>query len=124
MDVACQLLAIEYKDGVSTPLGFRVATATTFQRAYEKAQPIFLEPIMAVDIVLPEEFSSGVIGDIQARRGKILEILPKRQITEIRASIPLSEMFGYSTDLRSSSKGRGTFTMQFERFDEPQEKKS
>ncbi len=123
VDVEGRLISAEYREGVSTPLGFRIATATTFQRAYEKGSPILLEPIMAVDIVVPEEYASGVIGDIQARRGKILEILPKRQITGIRASIPLSEMFGYSTDLRSASKGRGTFTMQFERFDEAQEKK-
>jgi elongation factor G len=124
VDVKCTLLAAEYKEGVSSPLGFRVATITTFQRAYEKAAPIFLEPIMAVDIVVPDEFSSGVIGDIQSRKGKILEVLPKRRIVEIRATIPLSHMFGYSTDLRSSSKGRGTFTMQFECFDEAADKKS
>jgi len=124
VDVRCTLLSAVFRENLSTPLGYRVATATTFQRAYEKAKPIFLEPVMAVDIIVPEEFSSGVIGDIQARKGKILEIQPKRQITEIRASIPLSEMFGYSTDLRSASKGRGTFTMQFERFDEVQDKKS
>jgi len=123
VDVKGRILSAEYREGVSTPLGFRIATATTFQRAYERGNPILLEPIMAVDIVVPEEYASGVIGDVQARRGKILEILAKRQITEIRASIPLSEMFGYSTDLRSASKGRGTFTMQFERFDEAQEKK-
>ncbi len=124
VDVALTLLSVGYRENLSTPLGFRVATATTFQQLYEKAAPIFLEPVMSVDIVTPEENSSGVIGDVQARKGKILEILPKRRITEIRASIPLSKMFGYSTDLRSSSKGRGTFTMQFERFDEVQEKKS
>jgi elongation factor G len=123
VDVQGRLLSVEYREGVSTPLGFRIATATTFQRAYERGEPILLEPIMSVDIVVPEEYGSGVIGDVQARRGKILEILPKRQITEIRASIPLSEMFGYSTDLRSASKGRGTFTMQFERFDEAVEKR-
>jgi elongation factor G len=123
VDVQGRILSAEYREGVSTPLGFRIATATTFQRAYEQGNPILLEPIMSVDIVVPEEYASGVIGDVQARRGKILEILPKRQITEIRASIPLSEMFGYSTDLRSASKGRGTFTMQFERFDEALEKK-
>lgn len=123
VDIQGKLLSAEYKEGVSTPLGFRIATATTFQKAYERAHPILLEPIMAVDIVVPEEYSSGVIGDVQARRGRILEILPKRQITEIRASIPLSEMFGYSTDLRSASRGRGTFTMQFDRFDEALEKK-
>ena len=123
VDVRGRILSAEYREGVSTPLGFRIATATTFQRAYERGNPILLEPIMSVDIVVPEEYASGVIGDVQARRGRILEILSKRQITEIRASIPLSEMFGYSTDLRSASKGRGTFTMQFERFDEAQEKK-
>jgi elongation factor G len=124
VDLQCGLLSAEYREGVSTPLGFRIAAATAFQRAYERANPILLEPIMSVDILVPEEYGSGVIGDVQARRGKIIEILPKRQITEIRASIPLSEMFGYSTDLRSASKGRGTFTMQFERFDEGAEKKS
>ena len=123
VDVQGMILSADYREGVSTPLGFRIATATTFQRAYERGNPILLEPIMSVDIVVPEEYGSGVIGDVQARRGKILEILPKRQVTEIRASIPLSEMFGYSTDLRSASKGRGTFTMQFERFDEALEKK-
>ncbi len=123
VDVRGRILSAEYREGVSTPLGFRIATATTFQRAYGRGHPILLEPIMSVDIIVPEEYASGVIGDVQARRGKILEILAKRQITEIRASIPLSEMFGYSTDLRSASKGRGTFTMQFERFDEAQEKK-
>jgi len=123
VDVQGRILSAEYREGVSTALGFRIATATTFQRAYERGNPILLEPIMSVDIVVPEEYASGVIGDVQARRGRILEILPKRRITEIRASIPLSEMFGYSTDLRSASKGRGTFTMQFERFDEAHEKK-
>jgi elongation factor G len=123
VDVQGTILLADYREGVSTPLGYRIVTATTFQRAYERGNPILLEPIMSVDIVVPEEYASGVIGDVQARRGKILEVVPKRQITEIRASIPLSEMFGYSTDLRSASKGRGTFTMQFERFDEAQEKK-
>jgi len=124
VDVELTLVATGYRENVSTPLGLRIATATTFQRVYEKAGPIFLEPVMAVDIVVPDEYSSGVIGDIHARKGKVLEVLPKRKINEIRASIPLSRMFGYSTDLRSSSKGRGTFTMQFERFDEVQEKKT
>jgi len=122
VDVELNLVSAAYREGVSTPLGFRIATATTFQRVYEKASPILLEPVMTVDIVIPEEYSSGVIGDIQARKGKVLDVSPKKRITEIRASIPLSRMFGYSTDLRSSSKGRGTFTMQFERFDDVQEK--
>jgi len=123
VDVELALVSAACREGVSTPLGFRIATATTFQRVYEKSGPIFLEPIMSVDIVVPEEYSSGVIGDIHARKGKVLEVSPKKKVTEIRASIPLSRMFGYSTDLRSFSKGRGTFTMQFERFDEVQEKK-
>ena len=122
VDVALTLLSAVYREGVSTPLGFRIATTTAFQRGYGNTAPILLEPVMTVDIVIPEEYSSGVIGDIQARKGKVLEVSPKRKITEIRASIPLSRMFGYSTDLRSSSKGRGTFTMQFERFDEIQER--
>ncbi len=118
VDVKCTLIDAEYREGQSTPLAFRIAAASAFQRAYEKANPILLEPIMAVDVIVPEEYSSGVIGDINARRGRIIEILPRKQIIEIRASIPLSNMFGYSTELRSLSKGRGTFTMQFQRFDE------
>ncbi len=123
VDVQGTLLSVDYKDSVSTALGFRIATATTCQSIFEQAKAILLEPIMSVDILVPEEYSSGVIGDINSRRGKILEISPKRKVTEIKASIPLSEMFGYSTDLRSSSKGRGTFTMQFEHFDDASEKK-
>ena len=118
VDLRGILAGVDYREGVSTPLGFRIATATTFLKTYEKGSPILLEPIMSVDILVPEEFASGVIGDVNARHGRILEIRPRRLVTEIRASIPLSEMFGYSTDLRSISKGRGTFTMQFERFDE------
>jgi len=123
VDLRCTLLGVEIRDNVSSAVGFRVATVTTFQRSYDKAHPIYLEPVMSVDILVPEEYSSGVIGDIQARHGRIQEILAKRKIAEIRASIPLSRMFGYSTDLRSYSKGRGTFTMQFERFDEALDKK-
>ncbi|MEW6439579.1 MAG: elongation factor G [bacterium] len=122
VDTRAVLLGADYREGVSSVLGFRIATATTFMRAYEKAGPILLEPIMSVDILVPEDYASGVIGDVNARRGKILEITPRRLVTEIRASIPLSEMFGYSTDLRSITKGRGTFTMKFERFDETQER--
>jgi len=118
VDVKCTLMKAEYREGQSTPLGFRIAAATAFQKAYERAGPILLEPIMSVDILVPEEFSSGVIGDVNARRGRVSEILPRKHIIEIRASIPLSNLFGYSTELRSLSRGRGTFTMQFERFDE------
>jgi len=123
VDVKCTLLGVEIRENLSSALGFRVATVTTFQRVYEKANPVLLEPIMSVDILVPEEYASGVIGDIQARHGRVQEMLAKRKIAEIRASIPLSRMFGYSTDLRSFSKGRGTFTMQFERFDEAQDRK-
>jgi len=85
--------------------------------AIEKGGAFLLEPIMNVEVYAPDAFLGEVIGDINARSGKIESIGPKSGLQEIRATVPLSRMFGYSTALRSATQGRGTFTMQFARFD-------
>jgi len=94
-----------------------------FREGCQKAQPILLEPIMKTEAVAPEEFLGEVIGDLSARKGRIEQVQSKGKVSSVEAFVPLKEMFGYSTDLRSLTQGRGTFTMQFHRFDSVAEKK-
>lgn len=106
-----------YKEGESTELGYKIAASTAFRDGCSRANPILLEPIMMVDIITPSDFTGEVIGDINARRGEIESITPRGPISEIVARVPLKQMFGYSTDLRSATQGRANFTMQFHRYD-------
>ncbi|MDD5170293.1 MAG: elongation factor G, partial [Syntrophales bacterium] len=101
----------------STTLGYKSAAATAVREGSMSAQPILLEPIMMVDILAPSEFMGEVIGDINARRGEIQMITPKGPVSEIQAKVPLKAMFGYSTDIRSLTQGRATFSMHFEVYD-------
>ena len=94
-----------------------------FREACQKASPVLLEPIMKTEVVVPEEFLGEVIGDLGARKARIEQILSKGKVSMVEAFVSLKEMFGYSTDLRSLTQGRGTFTMQFERFDWMPDKK-
>ena len=105
------------KEGETTPLGCKIAASSAFREGCLKADPILLDPIMLVDIITPSEFMGEVIGDINARRGDIQAIDPKGAVSEIRAKVPLKAMFGYSTDLRSTTQGRAVFTMQFFSYD-------
>jgi elongation factor G len=105
------------KEGETTPLGCKIAASSAFREGCLKADPILLDPIMLVDIITPSEFMGEVIGDINARRGDIQAIDPKGAVSEIRAKVPLKAMFGYSTDLRSTTQGRAVFTMQFFAYD-------
>jgi len=89
-----------------------------FKNAAAKAKPILLEPIMKVEVVVPEEYMGSVIGDLNGRRGRIGEMEPRGMTQVVQAFVPLSEMFGYATDLRSITQGRATFTMHFERFEQ------
>jgi elongation factor G len=89
-----------------------------YQDAAKKARPILKEPIMDVEVVVPEEYMGDVIGDLNSRRGHITHMEPHAGSQIITARVPLSEMFGYSTNLRSMSQGRGTYTMQFAAYDE------
>jgi elongation factor G len=123
VDVKVILLGGGFREGSSTPLAYQVAAAMAFREGCQKAQPVLLEPIMKTEVVVPEEFVGEVIGDLGARKARIEQILAKGKVSLVEAFVSLKEMFGYSTDLRSLSQGRGTFTMQFYRFDWVPEKK-
>jgi elongation factor G len=111
------------KEQAASELAFKVAAAAALQEGCRKAQPQLLEPIMSVEIIVPEEFTGEVINDLNIRKGKIEGVHPKRSVKIIHATVALSLMFGYSTSLRSASQGRATFTMQFSHFDTLVEKK-
>ncbi len=117
IDVEVQLLDATLHETDSSETAFRVAAAVAFQKACAQADPVLLEPVMKVEILVPEEFMGEVIGDLNTRQGKVEEITSRGPIQVIAAKVPLSRMFGYSTNLRSASQGRGTFTMQFSHYD-------
>jgi elongation factor G len=123
VDLKAHLLGGTYREGNATPLAFQVAAAMAFREGCQKAQPVLLEPIMHTEVVVPEDFLGEVIGDLSARKGRIEQIQSKGKVSVVDAFVPLKEMFGYSTDLRSLTQGRGTFTMQFHHFDWVPEKK-
>ena len=117
-DVKVSLYDGDYHDVDSSELAFKLAGSHAIKDAVRKAKPILLEPIMAVEVVVPEEYMGPVNGDLVSRRGR-LEGTEVRGTTQIiKASVPLSEMFGYATELRSRTQGRGSFTMHFNRYDE------
>jgi elongation factor G len=116
-DVEAILVGGGFKESLGTELAFRVAASMACRQALGDGAPFLLDPIMKVEILVPEEFMGEVIGDLNARGGKIESIEPKVGIKEITATVPLARMFGYSTSLRSGTQGRGTFTMQFSHFD-------
>jgi elongation factor G len=88
------------------------------KEAAKRAKPVLLEPIMAVEVVVPEDFLGTVIGDLSSRRGRVETQEERGNAKVVQASVPLSEMFGYATDLRSNTQGRATYSMQFDRYDE------
>ncbi len=116
-DVTIELSRIEFLSGVPSPMIAKVAAAKAFRDAYENGKPYLLEPVMAVEIVVPDEFLGGVIGDVNARRGKVASVDRRPGGSFLSAAIPLKEMFGYVTALRSLSQGRGTYTMKFSHYD-------
>lgn len=116
-DVEALLIDAGYKEGQSSELAFQVSAAMACKEALSKGSGYLLDPIMRVEVIVPEEFMGDVIGDLNSRSGKIEAIEPKMGIQEIRATVPLAKMFGYSTQLRSATQGRGTFSMHFSHFD-------
>jgi elongation factor G len=116
-DVKLRLLSAEKRDGISDEMAFSIAAGMAVKQAAQKGHPILLEPIMVVDIVTPEEFMGEIIGDLNGRGGHLRGIDTRGKIKEIKADVPLSKMFGYSTSLRSFSQGRATFSMHFSRYD-------
>jgi elongation factor G len=102
----------------SSEIAFKVAGSLAFQDAASRAKPVLLEPLMEVEVVTPEEHMGDVIGDLNGRRGKITHIEPRVGTQVISAFVPLAEMFGYATQLRSMTQGRATYSMQFDHYDE------
>ncbi len=113
VDIRVTVTGGSLKEGESTTLGYKIAASSAVRNGCLQADPILLEPIMMVDVIVPGEFMGEVIGDINARGGEIQAIAPKGTISEVRGKVPLREMFGYSTDLRSATQGRATFSMRF-----------
>jgi elongation factor G len=118
VDVRVELVDGSYHDVDSSEMAFKVAGSMAVQEATRRAKPVLLEPVMSVEVVTPEEFLGDVIGDLSRRRGKVEGQDKRGNAVAVQAMVPLGEMFGYATDLRSSTQGRATFTMQFARYDE------
>jgi elongation factor G len=116
-DLRITLLKANVDPNHPSPLALKIASSNALREGCRKAQPVLLEPMMEVNIITPEEFMGGVVGDLKARKSSVEAITPKGKVTLIRAISPLTRMFGYSTDLRSLTQGRGTFTMQFSHYD-------
>jgi elongation factor G len=118
VDVKITLTDGSYHDVDSSEMAFKIAGSIGFKEGFKKAKPVLLEPIMKVEVVTPEEYSGDIIGDLSRRRGQILGMEEGPSGKAIAADVPLSEMFGYATTVRSMSQGRATFTMEFGRYAE------
>jgi len=116
VDVKVTLVDGQYHDVDSSEMAFKIAGQQAFRKAAEMAKPVLLEPIMAVEVVTPEEYMGDVMGDLSSRRGRIEGMEARGNTQVVRSQVPLSEMFGYSTDLRSRTQGRATYTMQFHSY--------
>jgi elongation factor G len=118
VDVRATLVDGKYHDTDSSEIAFKIAGSLALKEAAQRAKPVLLEPIMAVEVVTPQEFLGDVIGDLSRRRGRVEGQEPRGNALAVKSSVPLSEMFGYATDLRSTTQGRATYTMQFDRYEE------
>ena len=118
VDVRVELVDGSYHDVDSSEMAFKIAGSMAVQEGARRAKPVLLEPVMSVEVVTPEEFLGDVIGDLSRRRGKVQGQEPRGNALAVHAFVPLGEMFGYATDVRSSTQGRATYTMQFERYEE------
>ncbi len=117
-DVEIRLYDGSYHEVDSSEMAFKVAASMAFKEGFQRGDPVLLQPIMKVEVVVPVEFMGDVIGQLNSRRGVILgmEMRPGNA-QAIRAMVPLADMFGYATDLRSITQGRGVFTMEFDHYD-------
>jgi elongation factor G len=118
VDIRVTLTDGKYHDTDSSEIAFKIAGSLAFKEAARRAKPVLLEPIFAVEVVVPEEFLGDVIGDLSRRRGRIEGQERRGNALAVTGRVPLSEMFGYATDLRSNTQGRATYTMQFEGYEE------
>jgi elongation factor G len=118
VDVRATLTDGKYHDTDSSEIAFKIAGSMALKAAAQRAKPVLLEPVMAVEVVTPQDFLGDVIGDLSKRRGRVEGQEPRGNALAVKASVPLSEMFGYATDLRSNTQGRANYTMQFDRYEE------
>jgi elongation factor G len=118
VDIKVTLYDGSYHEVDSSELAFKIAASMALKEACMKASPVILEPIMYVEIIVPNEFLGDVIGDLNSRRGRVIGIEPRNDLQVIDAKIPLAEMFGYTTDLRSITQGRANYSMQFSHYDQ------
>jgi elongation factor G len=118
VDVRVTLVDGKYHDTDSSEIAFKVAGSLAFKEAAKRAKPVLLEPVFSVEVVTPEEYMGDVIGDLNRRRGRVEGMEPRGNAQVVSAHVPLSEMFGYATDVRSMTQGRATYTMQFDRYEE------
>ncbi|HSF62008.1 MAG TPA: elongation factor G [Gaiellaceae bacterium] len=118
VDVRIELVEGSYHEVDSSERAFKIAGSMAFKEGMKRARPRLLEPVMSVEVVTPDDFLGDVIGNLNGRRGRVVELEPVGGSQSIRAVVPLAEMFGYATDLRSMTQGRATFTMQFDRYEE------
>jgi elongation factor G len=117
-DVLVTLYDGSFHDVDSSEMAFKIAGSMAFKDAARKAGPVLLEPVMRVEVVVPEEYMGDIMGDINSRRGRITAMEARGGTQIVRSRVPLSEMFGYATDLRSRTQGRATFTMHFDRYEQ------
>ena len=117
VDVGVELYDGSYHEVDSSEMAFKIAASMAFREAAKKAKPVLLEPIFKIEVTAPEEYMGDIIGDISSRRGRIEGTDLHSGAVSIRGFVPLSEMFGYATDLRSRTQGRGVYVMQFDHFE-------
>jgi elongation factor G len=108
----------KYHDTDSSEIAFKIAGSLALKEAAKRAKPVLLEPVMAVEVVTPQDFVGDVFGDLSRRRGRVESQEPRGNAVAVTASVPLSEMFGYATDVRSMTQGRASYSMQFDRYEE------
>jgi len=118
LDIKVTLYDGSFHEVDSSEMAFKIAGSMALKEGAAKATPVLLEPIMRVEVVVPEDYMGDVIGDINSRRGKIEGMEPRNNMQVIRGFVPLAQMFGYATDLRSKTQGRGTYVMQFSHYEE------
>ena len=118
VDVKVTVFDGSYHDVDSSEMAFKIAGSMGFKEGARKAQPVLLEPYMKVEVTIPEEYMGDIIGDLNSRRGRIegMEAVSGSQV--VRAQVPLSSMFGYATDMRSKTQGRGNYSMEFDHYEE------
>ena len=118
VDIKAKLFDGSYHDVDSNEMAFKIAASMALKNAASKCNPVILEPIMKVEVVIPEEYLGDIMGDITSRRGRVEGMEARGNAQMVHAMVPLSEMFGYATSLRSNTQGRGTFSMHFDHYEE------